>query len=627
MKHPNPSSGGTGTPEKWILDGPMVAYTCILVGFRGEGLVTAIAVARAESGFDAWVENHAGDDTKWGPAVGLFQVRCLKDPSGSAQDRKRSVALMKSPRENAQFAYDLSRGGKVWEPMWSAHTNGSYKKFLAQAREWAGNPAMDLPPQQGGPNSDTARAAAGVAPVANDWIDEDRDPLPVNIGADAKRGELGNRIVAASVEYSMAEASLSRFELEDQTAGLLRQQKIREGTALSVAGRRQIITKVGAKQGPGSPHLILEAQPAGVVRLRGVTPSKRSTTAVKYARALAKAAGMPFAGGPPSPRIDIEAQDVDLGGTATTQQLDPSTGLAHGTRKENAWELLRRLAKESTGYICFESGGTLYYATQDWLYDNAGVVYVQVGNAKFTTPRGGVAIRAVGYPDITRSIKRDAQNQDYRHAEVSVNLPPGRGYNALPGKRLWLAEPSGIIEDARPMLITRCSISGGDRTALVRVQAASYSAPGDTDATPPSTTHDTSGYGSITTDGQTTGGGRSGMQAVDWAKNQAAEKTTGWDHRCDNFVAQCYGHAHSGSETAAIHWARIPKGKKHPGDRAAPIGALLFYSPNHVALFCGRGKLASTDFPVKDRIGISPVGDIEFHWGVHYLGWSEPWFG
>lgn len=467
--------------EHWVLAPSLAAAICINVGFRGEALVTALAVAKAESDLDAWVQNNSANDYKWGPAVGLFQVRTLRNPSAaSGLDRQRVLADMKYPARNAKFAYELSKGGKNWKP-WTAYTNGSYRKFIEQAREWALNPDEEKANTKGAPS---------VPLTDNDWIDEDRRPLPIVLGGDAHPGDLGNRIVSATLDYSMAQASLATFELEDQDASLLRSAKLSEGTPLRVAKQRHIVTSVGAKQGPGSPHITMEAQPAGIVRLRGVTPAKvTGMSAVQFARRLAKTAGMPFAGGPASPKISITPEEVQVAGSQTAADLDPTLGLIHGTRKENAWEVLLRLAEESTGYICFESGGTLYFATQQWLYQHAGVVYVQVGNASFADARRGTAIRAIGFPDIRRAIKRDSRNLAYRHAEVTVDLPPGPGYAALPGKRMWMAEPTGIIDDSRPLLIQRSRVMDGDSTAFVRVDAASYSAPGDTESQP-STVHD-----------------------------------------------------------------------------------------------------------------------------------------
>jgi hypothetical protein len=478
-----------GTPpptDKWILPAERVASILGNVGFRGEPLVIALAVAKAESGFDAHAVNWAAASGKWGAAVGLFQVRALVNPraAGNAMDRRRDSEAMKDPVTNARFAFDLSKGGRSWGA-WSAYTNGAYRKHLVDARRWAANPAQGASPD----------AASSIPLVANDWIDEDQPPRPVVVGGDAHPGDLGNRVVAASIEFSMAEASQVTFEFEDEDVQLLRRQGIREGLALRVVGQRMIVTELGVRQGPGSPHVVVKAQPAGVVRLRGVVPVKVTTSPVEYARRLARTAGMGFVGGPAAASIDIEPATVRLAGSDVAAELDPTTGLAHGERQENAWEVLRRLAAESTGYVCFESGGTLYYATEDWLYTHGGAAYVQVGDAKFTDKRTRAAIRSIGFPDLRRTIKRTTQNAVYRHVEADIDLPPGPGWSVLPGMRLWLAEPSGMVETARPMLVRQLTYELGDSTKLCRAHAASYTAPGDVEAQPDTVVGEGSGSG------------------------------------------------------------------------------------------------------------------------------------
>lgn len=480
-REPTPSS-------RFVLTGETVAQILFDVGFKGEAIVTALAVAKAESDLNAWALNYAAAGGIWGPTVGLFQVRVLLDPkaAGNSMDRRRALEPMKNAETNARFAYDLSGGGRSWRA-WSAYTNGAYRQYLAQARAWA------LDPQGKSPRTPAAKIGS-VPLVDNDWIDEDRAALPIVLEGAAHPGDLGNAVVSSSVELSMAEASQVTLELEDQSGTLLRRAKLTEGVPLRVGSQRLLVTSVGAKQGPGSPHLQLTAQPAGVVRLRGVTPATVNLSPVAFARRMAKAAGMPFVGGPPAPAVDITPGEVQLAGSTTTQNLDPLAGMAHGTRTENAWEVLRRLAGESEGYVCFEAGGTLHFATQDWLMRNGGVVYVVVGSASFDDRRSGYAIRAIGMPTLRRVIKRDGQNRPYRHVEADIMLPPGPGWKALPGMRLWLAEPSGIVGDARPMLIQTASYSQGDRTTPVRVRAASYTAPGDVDSQP--TTVPDSGAGS-----------------------------------------------------------------------------------------------------------------------------------
>jgi murein DD-endopeptidase MepM/ murein hydrolase activator NlpD len=116
-------------------------------GFRGKSLQTAFAVALAESGGRA---KAVGDETiqnkTYGPSIGPFQIRSLKDPkkfgeSGKWRDPKRLF----DPSFNIQAAWNISNQGKNWKA-WSAYSNGSFSKFLDDAEsaaKSAGIPAYE----------------------------------------------------------------------------------------------------------------------------------------------------------------------------------------------------------------------------------------------------------------------------------------------------------------------------------------------------------------------------------------------------------------------------------------------------------------------------------------------------
>lgn len=125
-------SGGSG---RWVLATDVMAMVCIQVGFRGKHVVTALAVAKAESDFDAANTNYAAASGKWGPAVGRFQIRELKNPRLRAEpDGLPSRPRLDEGLRQQRFDYDLRSGGKHWG-CWSAYTNGAYRKYVTQARE------------------------------------------------------------------------------------------------------------------------------------------------------------------------------------------------------------------------------------------------------------------------------------------------------------------------------------------------------------------------------------------------------------------------------------------------------------------------------------------------------------
>ncbi len=88
---------------------------CHYVGFRGDKLVTAVAVMGAESArkYDAIGTNPDGSHDR-----GLFQINDRAHPDFSDAD-----ALLPIP--NARFAHKMSNGGKNWSP-WAAYNSGRY---------------------------------------------------------------------------------------------------------------------------------------------------------------------------------------------------------------------------------------------------------------------------------------------------------------------------------------------------------------------------------------------------------------------------------------------------------------------------------------------------------------------
>lgn len=100
-------------------------------GFRGQALTTAVAIAMAESGGKSGVKGDTTiTDHKWGPSVGLWQIRSLHADRGTG--RERDELANTSPGVNAKHAWSISRHGTYWRP-WSVYLNGSYKQYLGTA--------------------------------------------------------------------------------------------------------------------------------------------------------------------------------------------------------------------------------------------------------------------------------------------------------------------------------------------------------------------------------------------------------------------------------------------------------------------------------------------------------------
>jgi murein DD-endopeptidase MepM/ murein hydrolase activator NlpD len=102
-------------------------------GFRGKSLQTAFAVALAESGGRA---KAVGDESlvnkKYGPSLGVFQIRSLKEPNKYGGGEWRDGKRLFDPAFNVKAAWNISNQGKNWKA-WSAYNNGAFSKFLDDA--------------------------------------------------------------------------------------------------------------------------------------------------------------------------------------------------------------------------------------------------------------------------------------------------------------------------------------------------------------------------------------------------------------------------------------------------------------------------------------------------------------
>jgi hypothetical protein len=84
------------------------------VGFRGEGLKKAWAVAKKES--NGQPIRYNGNSNTGDSSLGLFQINMIRDlgPERRAKFGLNFSAELLNPVVNAQIAYHMSNGGKVW---------------------------------------------------------------------------------------------------------------------------------------------------------------------------------------------------------------------------------------------------------------------------------------------------------------------------------------------------------------------------------------------------------------------------------------------------------------------------------------------------------------------------------
>jgi hypothetical protein len=121
---------------------------------------------------------------------------------------------------------------------------------------------------------------------------------------------------------------------------------------------------------------------------------------------------------------------------------------------------------------------------------------------------------------------------------------------------------------------------------------------------------------------------RSVTQALEYAKQAAANGDSNWYRMCLAFVANAYGLKASGIPTAIAAWEGATNRHR---DMNPATGSLVFWDTGrgragHVALYAGNGMIYSNDITGAGRIGYVPIGDISKKWGSTYLGWTDPYF-
>jgi hypothetical protein len=96
------------------------------VGLDPTSAVVATCVALAESkGVTDAIGDVALEDAKWGPSVGLWQIRSLRAQKGTGGVRDE-VALL-NPAKNAESMKSISNGGASFDA-WTTYKNGAAAK-------------------------------------------------------------------------------------------------------------------------------------------------------------------------------------------------------------------------------------------------------------------------------------------------------------------------------------------------------------------------------------------------------------------------------------------------------------------------------------------------------------------
>jgi hypothetical protein len=200
-----------------------IAEYAYQAGFRGERLTQAVAVAIAESN---GVTGATGDtslvDGKWGPSIGLWQIRSLQP---SQRDRYPAEYPLRErhanldPLTNAKHAFAISNGGRDWSP-WSTYGGPRYHEVMDRARA-AAQAVSKHPPETGrGPHGGGKAGSARPGKIVLDLSELHRLATFFADSADRVRhtravlGRIGDEVAAHSGTLEPALAGLIRTSFD-----------------------------------------------------------------------------------------------------------------------------------------------------------------------------------------------------------------------------------------------------------------------------------------------------------------------------------------------------------------------------------------------------------------------------
>lgn len=153
----------------------LAAKAAQVAGFTGTDLVTAVAVAGAESGYNPTARNSIG-------ASGLWQIL------QSAHQGLWSMGDWRDPAVNARMAYSVWHAAHGWTP-WTTWTGGSYRSHLSEAQAAVSALGAAVPPPAAcADNAGLTTPPAGPAPASWDQIGNPRTVTQAMSWADGMVG-------------------------------------------------------------------------------------------------------------------------------------------------------------------------------------------------------------------------------------------------------------------------------------------------------------------------------------------------------------------------------------------------------------------------------------------------------
>jgi hypothetical protein len=167
---------------------------------------------------------------------------------------------------------------------------------------------------------------------------------------DAQNKTLQNRIISASLSWTMDAVSELSFSVDDPNMKMFKSNwfQVRRDMEFGGSFFEIAAVEVGPGQGQGA-EVKIQARLRAIQRMKRDKEPKaiQGVTATDYAALAAQEFGLGFVG---------EA-------TKTRRSVQKATG---SDSDESIWSVVQRLAGEAQ-FSAFESDGTLYFASQEWL--------------------------------------------------------------------------------------------------------------------------------------------------------------------------------------------------------------------------------------------------------------------
>jgi hypothetical protein len=265
-------------------------------GFRGQALINAVAVAGAESRYDAQAQNLKYPDH----SIGMWQINQL-----AHHGRYGSDSALRNPFANARAAWAISGHGRNWSP-WSTWPSAA-AGYLARARAAVQGAGGGGSHGGGGPRGQSFtpdKPARGKGVLAGPGYEGDLATAAVFEAQARAKDNLPGLISAMVLERKVKQRRLRRInKLLRRARGKFRTALLQEKASLigelvdlsgsikeyradrDVGGATTITGAEGLDAGVNPNAMAGAAARAAAVRTRrSRTPSRRSARCVRYPR-------------------------------------------------------------------------------------------------------------------------------------------------------------------------------------------------------------------------------------------------------------------------------------------------------------------------------------------------------